>query len=235
LGLSVVVGLSAAVTFHEKIPLTKSWPQEMAIKTDSPDAGNNGVSCDGQTMVSQSITPQENITLSDLWFPYKLTDPCPAGSLEIRVQEIPGGQPVEYAAAPAPLLRVSNPVDLDVTTGDAVFMNVSFDDEDRIELQAGKTYVIEIASSVARLTFYRRGADYYSLGTAYLNRRALQFGQDRFRDIILAVASGPGAEVSSKPVEAKSPPKTDKGLPQELDTPIWPATRWTEIGATAAH
>lgn len=233
-GLSVVGGLSAAVTFDQKIPMMNAWPDDVVVKTDEPDTGNNTVICDARLPVGQSITPQKSLHLSALWFPYKLTDVCPAGSLEIHVQEMPAGQPRRYEPAETPLLQVRNPVDLGATDGEMLLMKISFDGPDRIELRAGKIYLIEFNSSAVRLSFYRRGGDYYPSGTGYLNREILQFGQDRFRDIILAVADAASAEPVSVSAAATEPVAPAEPAPAELDNPIWPAKRWTEVGETAA-
>ncbi len=229
--LSLVGGLSAAVTFHEKIPASTDWPDGVVIKTDAPTVGKSSVVSDAQSLVSQSITPLADLYLSDLWFPYMLREACPAGSVKIRVQQIPGGQPMEYAVASTTLLDVHNSTELGATgDGETVLMQVSFDGPDRIELQAGKTYAIEVGSTDTPLMFFRRGADYYPHGTAYVNRKALQFGEGRFRDIIMAVGGGEGAVPQ---VSDASATVSDEPALEMLDRPIWPTKRWTEVGEEA--
>lgn len=214
--------------------MMNAWPEDVVVKTDEPDTGNNTVICDARLPVGQSITPQKSLHLSTLWFPYKLNDVCPEGSLEIRVQEMPAGQPRRYEPAATPLLQVRNPVDLGATDGEMLLMKISFDGPDRIELREGKVYLIEFNSSAVRLSFYRRGGDYYPSGTGYLNREIMQFGQDRFRDIILAVADASVAPTVPVPAVAVKPVVPPEPAPDELDSPIWPAKRWTEVGETAA-
>ncbi len=181
-----VAGNSNVVAFTEGIavPTGNIWPEVVDIAA-SELPGSTGVSANSSTIVSQTITPTTPLVLDTVYFAYSTSAASVANSFTLKVQTVPGGSGVQTYPAGTNLLPTTATFGLASTSGAIKLLRVGFGGTNKIVLEAGTTYAIEVSSTSSTVTFYRNGSDTYTGGAAYSNRSAINYPSTR--DLALGV------------------------------------------------
>ncbi|MFA6286406.1 MAG: hypothetical protein WC661_03410 [Opitutaceae bacterium] len=185
---SAIIPLGAAITVQENIAMASAWPESVEIQTDNPNAGTTSVTVTSSVLLSETISPTRDMTLSAVYFAYQLSTASAPGSFAVRIQAVPeGNNAATYAAGTNLLASTTHTFGLASTGGVQKILKLAFTGADQIVLREGATYAVEIVSTASSVSFFRRGADAYWGGMAYSNRNALLFS-GASRDLVMAVA-----------------------------------------------
>jgi polysaccharide biosynthesis protein PslG len=178
----------AAISVQENIAMATDWPEPVEIKTDNANSGSSGVTVTPSSLLSETISPTRDMTLSALYFAYQLTNASAPGSFSVSIQEVPeGNNATSYAAGTNLLATTGYTFGLASTGGVQKILKLSFTGADQIVLREGSVYAVEISSTVSSVAFFRRGADAYWGGLAYSNRNVLLYSGSS-RDLVMSVA-----------------------------------------------
>jgi polysaccharide biosynthesis protein PslG len=172
-------GDANVVTFQEAISPSTDWPETVDIETCDPATVTSGVTVNASSRVSQTITPERDMKLGALYFPYATSAVSATDSFSLSIQEVSGGAGAQTYSASTNLLGTSPVFSLASTGGVRHLLRFGFGGDNRLALKAGVTYAVELSSTSSAVTLYRRGANTYADGAAYVNRSALNYPNTR--------------------------------------------------------
>jgi hypothetical protein len=173
LGLPAFLQAGIGVSEGLAVP-SSAWPELVTIATGDPALSSSPVLGNGSHLISQTFTPAATGTLQSIYLAYSTSGSSAPGAFSVRIQQVNGGTNVQTYPAGGNLLPSSSvSFGLTSTGGAKRLLKLTFTGSDQIVLSAGTTYAIEVSSTGAAVSFYRRGSDSYSGGAVYDNRSAV--------------------------------------------------------------
>lgn len=181
---------AGTITLTEGISPTADWPVAVDVATADPGENAVGVVVNASTIVSQTFTPETNMTLGDLYFSYSTSAASSSNAFTLKIQAVSGPGVASYTAGTNLLGSPAVTFSLASTGGAIRLLKLEFDGSYQIGLTAGTTYAVEISSAGSTASFYRRASETYAGGALYTNRSAYNYPSTR--DIAMAVVAGGG-------------------------------------------
>ncbi len=216
---ALTTSLRAGVTVAEHAEGAR-WPLGAAAVDvaggRAPAEFTAGVLLRGGERMAQTFTVREACTLSHIHVAYSSGND--GGTIQLRLQEVDvalSDDPAAYVYAQRENLFATSDLAFEYPGGrqDIGVLSLSFTGDDRVRLEAGKTYAIEFidpGTSPRGFTLRRRGSSTYPAGAIFVNGISLNGVNTRSLGMRIFTAEQPGSDTpdAAPAVPAAAAPPT---------------------------